>query len=202
MASGNLCGGRFSYETEGEGFPLVLLPGMPECWASYRPLLGELCRTIAYTYHHERDVPHAMQVTDLLTFLDALPLERVYLASHTAGWPIALECALRWPERLEGLVLLGTHGATSATTQALATYTARLPELSVPTLVLLDAALVSDLPSADLLVTHVPRCTRTIVPRPASAPSASPLQLAHAMMRMLVHWERQRNLVRGASFLL
>src|SRR5262245_8087185 len=42
---------HFSYETVGDGFPLVLTPGPQgrrEVWSPYMPLLGELCRVIAY----------------------------------------------------------------------------------------------------------------------------------------------------------
>ena len=41
-----------TYVSEGEGFPLVLAPdpqGTVDLWTPYIPLLGEMCRTIAYT---------------------------------------------------------------------------------------------------------------------------------------------------------
>ena len=44
-------GVQFSYETAGDGFPLVLAPGPQGVWGPYIPLLGELCRTIMYTGH-------------------------------------------------------------------------------------------------------------------------------------------------------
>src|SRR5262245_60063275 len=43
---------HFSYETAGDGFPLVLAPGPQGVWSPYIPLLGELCRTIIYTGHN------------------------------------------------------------------------------------------------------------------------------------------------------
>src|SRR5262245_25947197 len=106
----------FSYETVGDGFPLVLTPGPQEVWDPYIPLLGELCRTIAYVGHDLLDVPptegrhpsaHAAET--LGTFLDLLGLERVYIASQAVSWPMALHFALHCPGRLEGLVLVGTR---------------------------------------------------------------------------------------------
>src|ERR1700758_3907630 len=44
-------GVRFAYETAGDGFPLVLAPGPQgrrDVWLPYMPLLGELCRVIAF----------------------------------------------------------------------------------------------------------------------------------------------------------
>jgi hypothetical protein len=37
---------------------------------------------------------------------------------------------------------------------------------------------------------------------PAASSDSPALRLGHAVMRFLLHCERQRNLVRGASFLL
>ena len=41
------------YETTGDGFPLILVPDASDTrhgWAPVMPLLGELCRVIAYAY--------------------------------------------------------------------------------------------------------------------------------------------------------
>ena len=53
-------GVRFAYETAGDGFPLVLAPGPQgrrDVWLPYMPLLGELCRTIAYECHEGKQGP-------------------------------------------------------------------------------------------------------------------------------------------------
>src|SRR6185295_7349758 len=90
---------RFAYETAGDGFPLVLVPGPQgkrEVWSQYLPLLGELCRAIAYECHEEAQGPqHGGAQTSpgdaeaLKTFLTEVGLERVYLASQSVGWPMA-----------------------------------------------------------------------------------------------------------------
>jgi len=44
----------------------------------------------------------------LLAFLDALSLERAIVVGHSMGGAIALDFALRYPDRLAGLILVGT----------------------------------------------------------------------------------------------
>jgi pimeloyl-ACP methyl ester carboxylesterase len=204
-------GVHFSYEISGEGFPLVLAPGPQGVWSAYIPLLGELCRTIVYTGRDLVGVssarglhPSARDAENLGTFLDILGLERVYLASHIVSWPMALYFALHCPGRLEGLVLIGEHNVATDAVDGIMSLEAHLPTIAVPTLVVSAAEAFAALPYADFLTAHLPRCTRLVVSdaTPAASSGTPALRLAHAMMRFLLHCERQRNLVRGASFLL
>lgn len=207
-------GARFSYSTTGDGFPLVLTPGpQGQCqlWTECLPLLGELCRTIAYTYREEESTPqHAAPDTAaraanwLRTFLDALGLERVYLASQATAWPMALRFALQHPGRLEGLALVAAHDTALDSGHGVVSLQARLHEITVPTLVLLEERIRATWPCAAVLAAHLPHGTQVVLPATSPAPSApaSALQLGHIMMRFLLHCERQRTLVRGASFLL
>jgi pimeloyl-ACP methyl ester carboxylesterase len=138
------------------------------------------------------------------TFLEVLGLARVYLAGHGEAWSMALHFALEHPERLEGLVLIGAHEVAMDTRRGVMSLPARLHTMSVPTLVLLAEQVHAAFPEAEVLAERLPRCTKIIISPSPLAPSASvpALQLGHAMMRFLLHCERQRNLVRGASFLL
>jgi hypothetical protein len=138
------------------------------------------------------------------TFLDLLSLERVYLASQTVSWHMALHFALHYPGRLEALVLLGTHDVETEAVCGLMALEARLHEITVPTVVVIEAESRAALPYADLLTERLPHCTKLVasdVP-PAATPGIPALRLGHAVMHFLLHCERQRNLVRGASFLL
>jgi hypothetical protein len=82
-------------------------------------------------------------------------------------------------------------------------YGAQLPHLLVPTLVLTGTASTTPQACGETLSKLLPRCTTVVVPGAELLFSQSAsLQLGHAMMRFLLHCERQRNLVRGASFLL
>jgi pimeloyl-ACP methyl ester carboxylesterase len=204
-------GVHFSYETAGDGFPLVLTPGPQGIWDLYIPLLGELCRTIAYVGHDLADVPptegrhpNTRAAETLGMFLDLLGLERVYVASQADSWSMALHFALHCPGRLEGLVLLGTRDVTTHALGDVMSFGAHLPTIPVPTFVVIEAAASAALPYADLLAERLPRCTRLVVAdtTPAASSSSPALRLGHAMMRFLLHCERQRTLVRGASFLL
>ena len=207
-----LQGLRFSYETVGDGFPLVLAPGPQgrrDVWSQYMPLLGELCRTIAYECHQEDQGPQPggphtspCAADTLGTFLELLGLERLYLASQSVGWPMALHFALQHLGSLEALVLIGAHDVEMDTVRGVMSLQARLPDMTVPTLVLLEAQVPAA--CAEILAERLPHCTKMVVSDSILTPSAPvpALQLGHTMMRFLLYRERQRNLVRGASFLL
>ena len=202
-------GMHFAYETAGDGFPLVLAPGPQGVWSPYISLLGELCRTIIYTGHDLGDVspseglhPSARAAEMLGIFLGLLGLERVYLAGQAVSWHMALHFALHCPERLEGLVLIGAHDVATDVICSIVSLEARLHEIPAPTLVVSEAETL--LPYADLLTERLPHCTKLVVSEvtPAASSGIPALRLGHAVMRFLLHCERQRNLVRGASFLL
>lgn len=213
MAEVSVQGVRFSYETAGDGFPLVLAPGPQGVWTPYMPLLGELCRVIAYACACDalEEVPQraalhtSARAADMLgTFLDGLGLERVYLASQAVGWHMALHFALHYPGRLEGLVLVGARDVETDVVRSMMSLKVRLHEITVPTLVLIEEEVRASLPYAEVLTERLPRCTKLVVPASTPSPSSGVpvLQLGHTMMRFLLHCERQRTLVRGASFLL
>ena len=204
-------GVHFSYETAGDGFPLVLAPGPQGVWSPYIPLLGELCRTIMYTGHDLAEVPSAKglhagaRAAEMLgTFLNLLGLERVYLASQAVNWHMALHFALHCPGRLEGLVLIGAHDVATDVVCGIMSLEARLHAITVPTLVVSQTEAFAALPHADFLTERLPHCTKLVVSNttPTASSGIPALRLGHAVMRFLLHCERQRNLVRGASFLL
>jgi hypothetical protein len=117
---------------------------------------------------------------------------------------MVLHFALQHPECLEGLVLIGAHDVEIDTVHGVMSLQTSLHQMTVPTLVLLEAQVHTALPYAEVLTERLPRCTKIVVSDSPLAPSASAqaLRLGHTMMRFLLHCERQRNLVRGASFLL
>jgi hypothetical protein len=204
-------GVHFSYKTAGDGFPLVLTPGPQGVWSPYILLLGELCRTIMYTGHDLAEVspsealhPSARAAEMLRMFLDILGLERVYLASQAVSWHTALHFALHNPGRLEGLVLIGARDVETNAICGIMSLEARLHAITVPTHVVSEAEALAVLPYANFLTERLPRCTKLVVSdaTPAASSGIPALRLGHAVMRFLLHCERQRNLVRGASFLL
>src|SRR5215471_11889703 len=166
MGEVSVQGVRFSYEIAGDGFPLILMPGLQGGWAPYIPLLAELCRVIAYTCQALEEIPQletsptGTHAADMLgTFLDGLGLERVYLASQAVSWPMALHFALHYPKRLESLVLMGVQDVEMQAARGLMSLEAHLHEITVPTCVLIEARALASLPYAEVLTERLPRCT-------------------------------------------
>jgi pimeloyl-ACP methyl ester carboxylesterase len=117
---------------------------------------------------------------------------------------MALHFALHRPERLEALVLIGARGVAMEAVCGIMSLEDHLHAITVPTLVVSEAEASAVLPYADFLTERLPHCTKLVVSdtTPAASSSLPALRLGHAVMRFLLHCERQRNLVRGASFLL
>ena len=196
-------GSLISYQSTGDGFPLILLPG-PEGiagWLPHMPLLGEICHAVAY------ECRQPQPAVDLLpALLDMLHIQRVYLASPAPGWVPALEFARRHPNALEALLLVDFPGS-SAEVPPLDPVLAALPyDATLPTLILLADGASPARPAADCLSAELPHCRTVIMSRPGEGPPALPKspqrQFPHHMMQFLLDRERHRNLVRGASFLL
>ncbi|MFH1756792.1 MAG: alpha/beta hydrolase [Pseudomonadota bacterium] len=78
----------------------VSLPGHGESW-------GEGMNSIAAYREFLKD------------FFDALGLEKVILAGHSMGGGILLDFALRYPEKLKGIVLIGTGARLRVLPEAL-----------------------------------------------------------------------------------
>ncbi|MGE3541228.1 MAG: alpha/beta fold hydrolase [Candidatus Tectimicrobiota bacterium] len=183
--------------TAGEGFPLLLLPGADgtaTVWEQYVPLLSELCRTI--TYSVPATVSHDITLIQALS--TGLALERLYLACQSHAWPLAVQYARHHAAHLEALLFLETEAASlhSAPLDDGALADASGHPITVPTLLLL-AEQHAARPRVEALRACLSRSTGVLL-----APADTVLSAAHAMMRFLVHCERQRTLVRGASFLL
>jgi pimeloyl-ACP methyl ester carboxylesterase len=215
-------GQHLSYHLEGEGFPLVLIPdtgGAIQDWTPVCPLLGELCRVIAYEYEQRlpagnMPLPHDALVDDLIVLLNALEIARAYVAGYARGGEIALHLALRDPDRLEGLLMISPNAAVRTLLQTMARANTAVPpdlpaapalqRLFVPTLVAVGAeAAADDLQGVTLLATQLPHSVSSRIPGAGAAPHREqPMPLGHAMLTFLMQCERQRTLVRGASFLL
>ena len=213
-------GRQCHYETTGEGFPLLLTAGGQGTIADWReimPLLGELCKTIVYEYCGSASTAcqadRALWVEDCAALLEALGTERVYLAALGSTAQMALAFALHAPEHLEGLFLIGMSEdpATLALSRSGAPH--RLvgttagaygwSTLAVPTLILVGDRVPQQHQCAAALAARLPRAQIAVIAGAGCAPHhEQPRRLGHAMLDFLIHCERQRNLVRGASLLL
>ena len=94
---------------------VVMLPGPTDSWPSYGPVLGLLpssLRAIAVSQrgHGDSDKPaRGYRVedfaADVVSFLDALDIERAVVAGHSGSCLTARRVAIDHPERVAGLVL-------------------------------------------------------------------------------------------------
>jgi pimeloyl-ACP methyl ester carboxylesterase len=111
---------RLPYVEQGDttGLPVVLLHGFSDSWWSWAPVLPHLPRSIhAYAPsqrgHGDADRPakgyqFADFTADLTAFMDALGIERAVLGGHSMGSYVAQRFAMDHPERVLGLVLVGS----------------------------------------------------------------------------------------------
>ncbi|MER6914083.1 alpha/beta hydrolase [Streptomyces sp. NPDC000594] len=112
-------GARLVYwDTGGDGAPVVLLhpaSGSAESWPYQQPFLARAgFRVIGYSRRGAAGSGHGDPERpgtgsgDLLALADALGLGRCHVVGVAAGGGIALDHALRYPERLRSLTLAGS----------------------------------------------------------------------------------------------
>jgi len=118
-------GFRAHVAESGDGPPLLLLHGWPEFWATWEPVMRRVAgfRLIAPDLRGfgESGNPHPepsdkagadTHAEDVIALLDALGLERVGVVGHDVGSFVMQRLAIRFPERLTGLLFFNcpTHG--------------------------------------------------------------------------------------------
>lgn len=125
------------------GPPVVLIHGAsPDSaalsWAASLKALSEGHRVTApdlpgYGESHAPDAEHTIEsYTDFLAkLMDALVLDRVTLGGISMGGAVALGFTLRWPEKVDKLILVDSHGLGGRFPHPLAIYAlAKLPLLN------------------------------------------------------------------------
>lgn len=200
-------GQRCTYETEGDGFPLFLVSAPHDTvshWRPIMPLLGELCKAITYEYASPVGSTQPLErlrsdrlAHDFVTLLDTFAVERAYLAATAPASAMVACLAQQAARRLEGLILIGRTEDEAKPPGPL------WQTLAVPTLLVVGAQAPDHCQWAEQQVTRLPHGRHGVVPEAGRMPlSEQPQRLGHLMMQFLLYCERQRNLVRGASFLL
>ena len=122
-----------NYHDLGRGFPVVFLhgsgPGVT-AWANWNklfPLLKEHFRLVAPDmagFGFTQRLPGAVYnmnvwVRQTVDLLDALKIEKAHLVGNSFGGALALSLAIRYPERVERLVLMGSMGVSFPITYGL-----------------------------------------------------------------------------------
>jgi pimeloyl-ACP methyl ester carboxylesterase len=101
---------------DAQGIPVIMVHGYGsrlESWAAVQPPLALARRVVSYDQRgfgmSERPVGKygpAAHATDLLRLMDALNIPRAVVVGHSYGGGVALQAALRAPERVAALVLV------------------------------------------------------------------------------------------------
>lgn len=111
---------RLPYVVQGapDGVPVVLVHAVGESWRSWErllPLLPEHLRTYAVTMrgHGDADKPPdgydvATMAADVVELLDTVGVQRAVLAGTSSGGLVAQQVAVSRPERVSGLLLVGS----------------------------------------------------------------------------------------------
>lgn len=117
----------------GEGFPLMLIhgsgPGVT-AWANWRLVMPELARQrrviapdmLGFGYSERPanpDYRRDVWVEHAIGVLDALGIEQADLVGNSFGGGIALALAIRYPQRVRRLVLMGSVGVSFPITDGL-----------------------------------------------------------------------------------
>ena len=113
-------GVRVHYQEKGTGTPLVLLHGFTSSTYSWKDVLDPLSknfRVIAvdlkgfgFSGKPEGDYTRRAQATLVIQLLDSLKIERAWLCGNSMGGEVALNVALKSPQRVAGLILIDSGG--------------------------------------------------------------------------------------------
>lgn len=121
-------GGKLFYQSFGVGAPVVVLHGGPGLDQTYLlPQMQELARHNTVTFYDQRGsgqslgfnlTPESINmdrfVTDLEAVRNQLHYHKMILVGHSWGGLLAMNYAIKYPHRVEKLVLLDSAAASSA----------------------------------------------------------------------------------------
>ena len=107
------------YEIHGKGYPIVLIRGLgsnADHWYRQVPVLSSTYKVITFDNRGigRSDTPDGpytipMMAEDTLGLMDTLGISKAHILALSMGGMIAQEIALKYPEKVNGLVLACTH---------------------------------------------------------------------------------------------
>ncbi|MGV7123111.1 alpha/beta fold hydrolase [Sphingopyxis sp. 550A] len=124
---------RTNYHDEGSGGPVLMIhgsgPGV-SAWANWRLNIGPLAKTkrviapdmagFGFTQRPDGAVyGRDLWIRHLAEFMDALDIEKADIVGNSFGGGLALAFAIRFPERVRRLVLMGSVGISFPLTDGL-----------------------------------------------------------------------------------
>ena len=117
------------YEEYGKGSPLMLVAGLASDSQSWQPIVEKLSqqyRVIIFdnrgsgrTKPQDAEISIHAMADDCIALIRHLNLPYVHLLGHSMGGFIALDCAIRYPEYVSKLILVGTSAFNSERNNAL-----------------------------------------------------------------------------------
>ena len=120
-AKGGLASVRVRYVIEGEGPAIVLVHGLGASLAVWNDNIWDLSRghrvyALDLPGHGKSDKPGELHYDSisgahfLVSFMDAVDIDTATLMGNSAGGHIAAACALRYPQRVDRLILVSSAG--------------------------------------------------------------------------------------------
>ena len=113
-------GVTLQYVEQGEksGIPIILIHGLSDSWRSFERVLPSLPESVhAYTVtlrgHGDSSRPEGGYrirdfAMDIKSFMDLKNIENAVIAAHSMGCLVAQSTAIEYPERVKGLILIGS----------------------------------------------------------------------------------------------
>jgi proline iminopeptidase len=129
-------GAELYFETHGQGAPMLVMHGLGldhTCLRPWHDGLASQARLIYYDHRwngrsiHAGPADHATWHADAAALLDGLGEARAIVYGHSYGAWLALGFALRYPERVAGLVLCAASPASDYVPDVIAAAPARHP---------------------------------------------------------------------------
>jgi pimeloyl-ACP methyl ester carboxylesterase len=106
------------FEVHGKGVPLLLIAGLGSDSQSWGAVVQNLAQDFMVITPDNRGVGRSTQkdvkisipamADDCMAILDYLEIPAIHLAGHSMGGFVALECAMRYSQRVCSLVLAAT----------------------------------------------------------------------------------------------
>ena len=106
------------FETHGKGSPILLIAGLASDSQSWGGVVQDLARDFLVITPDNRGVGRSTQNgvdisisgmgDDCIALLDYLGIASAEILGHSMGGFVALDCALRYPDRLSGLLIAGS----------------------------------------------------------------------------------------------
>lgn len=104
-----------AHQRNGQGQPLVVVHGLFGSASNWRNVALKLEQDFAVwsvdlrnhgNSFHRQGMSYAQQAEDLLRWLDNIGLDKVSLLGHSMGGKVVMEFALRYPSRVEKLIIV------------------------------------------------------------------------------------------------